>query len=98
MSKKSQLIYTFAVLVGINTMNFYDRNVLAIVQERIRAEWGLSDTELGWLGTAFILLYAVVGLPLGTLADKSRRIWILAIGVAIWSVFTFGSGYATSFG
>ena len=73
MPKSSPLVFTFCVLVGINTMNFFDRQVLAAVQEKIRKDWDLSDSELGWLGTAFILLYAVVGLPLGRLADRWNR-------------------------
>ncbi len=92
------LLFTFAVLLAINTMNFFDRQVLPAVQERIRKEWGLSDSELGLLGTAFILLYAVVGLPLGRLADTGRRKWILAGGVGLWSLMTLGSAYARSFG
>jgi MFS family permease len=95
--KKSHLVFTFCVLVGINTMNFYDRQVLGAVQEEVRKEWGLSDSQLGWLGTSFILLYAVVGLPLGRLADRWRRKWLLAAGVGLWSALTFASGFATSF-
>src|SRR5262249_37629285 len=89
--------FTLCVLVGINTMNFFDRQILPAVQEKIRRDWGLSDSELGWLGTAFILLYAVVGLPLGRLADVGRRQWILAGGVGLWSLMTLGSGLAWSF-
>ena len=61
---------TFALwlLFGINTMNFYDRQILAVVAEPIRKEWGLSDSSLGLLGTAFTLLYAFVGVPFGRLA------------------------------
>src|SRR5436309_3480078 len=92
-----RLVFTFGVLLAINTMNFFDRQILPAVQEKIRKEWNLSDSELGLLGTAFILLYAVVGLPLGRLADVWRRKWILAIGVALWSVLTLGSGLAWSF-
>jgi MFS family permease len=95
--KPFPLVFTFCVLVGINTVNFYDRQVLGAVQEQIRKEWGLSDSRLGWLGTAFILLYAVVGLPLGRLADRGRRKWLLAAGVALWSALTFASGFATNF-
>jgi MFS family permease len=91
------LIFTLCVLLGINTMNFFDRQILPAVQEKIRRDWELSDSELGWLGTAFILLYAVVGLPLGRLADVGRRKWILAVGVGLWSVLTLGSGFAWSF-
>src|SRR5919204_5889791 len=81
MLKTPHLAFTFGVLLGINTVNFYDRQVLGAVQEKVRGEWGLSDSQLGWLGTAFILLYAVVGLPLGRLADRARRKWLLAAGV-----------------
>jgi MFS family permease len=94
---RSHAWFTLAVLFGINTMNFFDRNAPAAVQEKIRDEWQLTDTQLGWLGTAFILLYAVVGLPLGHLADVWRRKWLLAGGVALWSVLTAGGGLAWSF-
>jgi MFS family permease len=97
MLKTRHLVFTFFVLVGINTVNFYDRQVLGAVQEKIRKEWTLSDSQLGWLGTAFILLYAVVGLPLGRLADRARRKWLLAAGVGLWSVLTFASGFAWNF-
>jgi MFS family permease len=78
-------------------MNFFDRQILPAVQEKIRHDWDLKDSDLGWLGTAFILLYAVVGVPLGRLADVGRRNWILAAGVGLWSILTFGSGLAWSF-
>src|SRR4051794_26546819 len=91
------IIYTVCILVGVNTMNFFDRQILPAVQETIRAERPLSDSEPGWLGTAFILLYAVVGLPLGRLADVGRRRWILAVGVGLWSALTIGSGLAWGF-
>jgi MFS family permease len=78
-------------------MNFFDRQILPAVQEKIRKDWQLSDSELGWLGTAFILLYAVVGLPLGRLADVGRRKWLLAAGVGVWSLMTLGSAYAVGF-
>jgi MFS family permease len=94
---KLHLYFTLAVLLGINTMNFFDRQILPAVQERIRKEWDLSDFELGVLGTAFILLYAVVGLPLGRLADTGPRKLILAGGVGLWSLMTLGSGLAWNY-
>src|SRR5437899_12798813 len=93
----ARLLFTLGVLLAINTMNFFDRQVLSAVQEQVKNEWKLSDSELGLLGTAFILLYAVVGLPLGRLADVWRRKWILAIGVALWSLMTLASGVAWGF-
>jgi MFS family permease len=85
------------VLLGINTMNFYDRQVLGAVGEAVRKEWDLSDRQLGALTIAFILLYAAVGVPLGRWADVGRRRLILAAGVLLWSVLTALSGLAWNF-
>ena len=89
--------YALAVLFAINLMNFFDRQILGAVGEQIRREWGLGDTALGALGTAFTLLYAVVGVPLGRLADRVTRKYILAVGVSIWSLLTCASGLARNF-
>jgi MFS family permease len=86
-----------AVLFAINMMNFFDRQILGAVGEQIRKEWALSDTALGTLGTAFTLIYALVGLPLGRLADKMSRTRILGYGVFVWSLLTAASGLCTSF-
>jgi MFS family permease len=85
------------VLFGINTMNFYDRQILAAVTEPVRKEWGLSDSAMGLLGTAFTLLYAAVGLPLGRLADTWSRTRLLSIGVIAWSLLTSASGLARNY-
>src|SRR5262249_35449429 len=62
-----------------------------------RKELNLTDTDLGALTTAFTLLYAVAGVPLGRWADLGRRTHILAAGVALWSVLTSLSGAAWNF-
>ena len=49
------------------------------------------------MGTAFTLLYAFVGIPLGRLADAAPRKYILAAGVFVWSLLTAGSGIAQSY-
>src|SRR5262245_11593739 len=90
--------YALVVLFFINTMNFFDRQIIGAVTEPIRREWGLTDTELGLLATAFTLLYAVVGLPLGRLSDKYPRKYILSGGVLAWSIMTGLSGLARNFG
>ncbi len=89
--------YALAVLFIINLMNFFDRQILGAVGEQIRREWGLGDTALGALGTAFTLLYAFAGVPLGRLADHGTRKHILAVGVAVWSLLTAASGLARNF-
>jgi MFS family permease len=89
--------YALAVLFAVNTMNFFDRQILGAVGEAIRREWSLGDTGLGGLGTAFTLLYAAAGLPFGRLADRKRRNVLLAIGVAMWSLLTAASGFAQNY-
>jgi MFS family permease len=78
-------------------MNFYDRGIVAAVMEPIRKEWGLSDTSLGAVGTVFIVVYALVGLPLGRLADRWSRARLLAVSAAVWSLLTAGSGLAWNY-
>jgi MFS family permease len=97
MQERGRLVFTLLVLLGINTMNFYDRQVLGAVGELVRKEWDLSDRQLSALTIAFILLYAAVGVPLGHWADVGRRRLILAAGVLAWSVLTALSGLAWNF-
>ena len=86
------------ILFLVNVLNFYDRQVLGAVLEPLHREFGLSDTQLATLATAFTLLYAVAGLPLGRLADKWSRKRLLAIGVSVWATLTALGGLASSYG
>ena len=96
-TRSATVWYALFVLFAINTMNFFDRQILGAVGEPVRREFGLSDASLGLLGTAFTLLYAFVGVPLGVLADKIGRRGILSVGVFVWSLMTAASGIAQSF-
>ena len=91
------LRFALFVLFAINFMNFYDRQVVGAIGERIKQEWQLSDSQLALLTTAFVLLYAFVGLPLGRWADVGSRRIILATSVLVWSAFTALSGTAAGF-
>ena len=86
-----------AVLFAINLLNFYDRQALGPLAEPIRKEFHLTDTQLGVLGTIFTLLYAVVGVPFGRLADSWSRKKLLALGMFVWSSLTAGAALVTSF-
>lgn len=91
-------IYVLGVLLVVYTFNFIDRIVLGILVAPIKLELHLSDTQLGFLGgTAFALFYTALGVPIGWLADRKSRVWIMAIALACWSAFTACSGLATSF-
>jgi MFS family permease len=89
--------WPLAVLVAINVLNFYDRQVAGAVVEPVRKEFSLSDTQIGWLNTAFTILYGIVGLPLGRLADKVSRKKLLALGVTVWALFTASSRWIQSY-
>ncbi|HEX8494950.1 MAG TPA: MFS transporter [Pyrinomonadaceae bacterium] len=95
--ERGSVWFALWVLFAINTMNFFDRQILGAVGEAVRREWGMSDGAMGALGTAFTLLYAFVGVPLGRLTDKQTRRWILSAGVFVWSLTTVLSGLARSF-
>ncbi len=79
------------VLVLVNIVNFYDRQVPGALAEPIRREFHLTDAQLGWIGSVFIWIYALVGMPLGRLADTSSRKRLLGAGLALWGLLT---GYA----
>ncbi|MEO8127936.1 MAG: MFS transporter [Bryobacteraceae bacterium] len=89
--------YALAVLVAINVLNFYDRHIPGALAEPIRREFQLTDTQLGLLGSAFIWVYALIGLPLGRLADTVSRKNLLAAGMVVWSALTAFAAFATSF-
>lgn len=90
--------YVVGVLSIVYVFNFIDRNILSILAQDIKADLGLTDSQLGFLyGTAFAVFYAVFGIPLGRLADVWVRKNLIAIGLAFWSLMTALSGFARSF-
>jgi MFS family permease len=80
-----------------NLFNFFDRTIPAIIIEPIRMEWGLSDFQLGLIGTAFTIVYAIAGVPLGRMADTGARRKIMGWGLAVWSGLTAVNGLAWNF-
>ena len=88
---------SLAVLVAVNVLNFYDRTVIGALTEPIRKEFGLSDSQVGLIGSAFIWLYAIVGLPLGRAADSRSRKKLLAGGMLVWAALTGVAAIAANF-
>ena len=89
--------FALAVLFGINLMNFFDRQIAGALLEPIRIEFGMNDASSAWVNTAFTLIYAVAGVPLGRLSDTWHRTRVIAIGVTFWSVLTATSGLAIGY-
>lgn len=87
-----------ALLFAANVVNYVDRQILSMLQDPIKAELNLSDTQLGMLtGLSFALFYATLGLPIARLADTHRRSRIIAASIALWSVMTAACSAAGSF-
>ncbi len=91
--------YVLGLLFVCYTFSFIDRQVLGVLVGPIKADLGLSDFQFSLLqGAAFAILYSVMALPFGRLADATSRKWIMSIGVLGWSIATVGCGLAKSFG
>ncbi|MFZ5624349.1 MAG: MFS transporter [Gemmatimonadota bacterium] len=90
-------MYALLLLAAINVLNYLDRNVIFALFEPIKRDLGLTDTQLGWLGSAYILVFSVTALPAGVLSDIRSRRAVIAGGVAVWSAFTLVSGLVKSF-
>lgn len=87
-----------AMLGGVYTLSFLDRQLLSILAEPVKAELGLSDTQLGLLtGFMFALFYTLFGVPVAWLADRGNRVRIVAAACALWSLFSAGCGLAQNF-
>jgi MFS family permease len=87
--------YVLIVLTMVYTLNFIDRNLLGVVSQPVIAEFGLSDSQFGFLaGPPFALFYAIMGIPIAMMADRFNRVVIISVCIAIWSVATALCGLA----
>lgn len=87
--------YVLSVLVVVYILNFIDRQIVSILAVDIKADLGLTDADMGFLGgAAFAVFYALFGIPLGRLADNWNRVKLLSIGLTLWSTMTAMSGFA----
>ena len=90
--------FVLLMLMFIYIFNFLDRQLMSTLQEFIKADLGLSDSQLGLMtGLLFAIFYTGFGVIVGFLADRTSRVRILAAGCFIWSMFTTLCGLAKSF-
>jgi sugar phosphate permease len=95
--RRSQTL-SLALLVVCGVINYLDRATLAVANEYIRADLGLSLGQMGLLLSAFSWSYALCQLPVGALVDKIGPRWLLGIGLVVWSLAQAAGGLAATFG
>src|SRR6188768_9414 len=90
--------YVLVMLTLVYVFNFIDRQLLVILQESIKKELHLSDTQLGMLsGFTFAIFYVTLGIPIARLADRTSRKNTVAVSLGLWSAMTAFSGLARNF-
>ncbi|HKW61065.1 MAG TPA: MFS transporter [Candidatus Acidoferrum sp.] len=95
--KKNTALFSALVLFAVNILNFYDRHVPGALVEPMRKEFHLSDMQIGLLGSVFIWLYAIMGVPLGRIADSGSRKKLLGWGLVVWASLTASAAIATNY-
>jgi len=85
------------LLTAVNLLNYLDRFVVAALVEPMKHDLALSDAQVGWVLTSFIVVYTLASPGFGALGDRFARPPLLGAGVAVWSVATGAAGLARSF-
>jgi MFS family permease len=89
--------YALGLLTVINVVNYLERNAIFALFEPIKRDLNLTDTHLGWLGSAYILVFSLAALPVGLMSDLRSRTAVTAFGVSLWSIATSLGGLVRSF-
>lgn len=90
--------YALALLTLVYVLNFLDRVIILYLFPLIKAEYQFSDLQLSLLGTtSFVIFYTALGIPFGRYADHGSRAKLIAVGLAVWSLFSGLTGFATGF-
>ena len=93
---RGRATYTLLILTLIGAFNYLDRALLGLLAPLIRKDIIISDTMYGWIsGFAFVLFYALLGIPIAALADRISRRNVIAVGFTVWTVMTVVTGAVT---
>ncbi|TFH49072.1 MAG: MFS transporter [Methanothrix sp.] len=89
--------YALGLFLTVNLLNYVDRQVLYAVFPLIKESLQISDTSLGLLGSAFMVVYMCTAPIFGWIGDKGRRVGLAAGGLGIWSIATVLAGLTTGY-
>jgi MFS family permease len=89
--------WLFGVLFALMAVDFFDRQIVVSMFPHLRAQWPLSDRELGALVSIVPAVVALATLPLSWLADRWSRLRAVAWMAFVWSMATLACGLATDY-
>src|SRR5215831_4621198 len=87
----------FAILFALMVMDYVDRQVIVSMFPHLKAEWALSDSQLGALVSIVSVTVAVGAVPLSLLADRWSRVKSIFLMALVWSLATISCAFATSY-
>jgi MFS transporter, Spinster family, sphingosine-1-phosphate transporter len=94
---RGRAYYGLSILTLINLLNYLDRYLVPPLYPAIQKEFRVDYATVGWLGSVFVIVYMVFAPVAGIVGDRYPRRLVLAAGVMIWSLATFGGGFAMTF-
>ena len=95
---KGYRTYVLIALMLVYTLNFIDRSLMNVVAQPVMNSFNLEDWQFGLLaGPPFAFFYAMMGIPIAMLADRSNRVRIIAVCIILWSLMTVLCGVAAGF-
>ncbi len=95
--KNPYAIYALVILSLLNLLNYVDRYIFAGLLPYLQTDTGYSDEQVGWVMSAFTIVYTVCSPLFGYLGDRFRRGRLIALGISIWSLATAASGLAPNY-
>jgi MFS transporter, Spinster family, sphingosine-1-phosphate transporter len=87
----------FWLMFAINVVNYLDRLIVIAVGPALKADFHLVDSQVGFLSSAFILVYTLAALPCGLIADRFSRTRVITFGVALWSLMSAATAFVRNF-
>jgi MFS family permease len=94
---RTKAFLALLILTIINFLNYIDRNIIFAVFPLIKKDLFLSDKQLGFIGSSFVIVYLLTAPIFGRLGDTISRKWIIALGVGLWSFSTAGASLAENY-
>ena len=94
---KNYAMFVFWIMFSISFLNYLDRYILNGAANVVARELGFGIDGIGYIASAFLVVYTLATVPLGIWADRAKRKDVVAISVAIWSLATAFTALANSF-